>query len=68
MRKMLMFPQTPEQEGSEELPQNENAENAENLDAKMQNMRLTAFIVTGFRLSGFRNANAKRRVFWTQAT
>ena len=39
-------------QGSEEMPQSENAENAEHVDTKtrkIQKMRLTGFNVTGFR-------------------
>ena len=52
MRKMRKVPLTPEKQGSEEIPLRENAENAENADTKpwkMRKMRMTGFIVTGFR-------------------
>ena len=40
---------TPGKQGSEEIPQNENAENTENADGKTRKMRMTGFNVTGFR-------------------
>ena len=52
MRTMRKVPLNPEKQGSEEVPQSENAENVENADTKtrkMRKMRLTGFNVTGFR-------------------
>ena len=46
MRKMRKVPLTPEKQGSEEIPQSKNAENA---DTKTRKMRMTGFNVTGFR-------------------
>ena len=43
---MRKVPLAPEKQGSEEFPQTEKAENA---DPKMRKVRLTGFLVTGFR-------------------
>ena len=45
MQKMRMLPLTPEEHWFEDIPQNENAENA---DTKTRKMRLIGFNATGF--------------------